>query len=72
MAIIYFIERVQPNQQKEKPHEASPRKPGLNFQDISLSGVTQEALNSSSNELWRVWNVYQRLNAQGFYWGMLI
>lgn len=57
--LIYFIERVQPNQQKEKLHEASPRKPGLNFQDISLSGVTQKALNSSSNELWHVWNVYQ-------------
>lgn len=44
---------------KKKPHEASPRKPGLNFQDISLSGVTQKALNSSSNELWHVWNVSQ-------------
>lgn len=51
VAIIYFIERVQSTRQKEKPHEVSPRKSGLNFQVTSLSGVTQKALNSSSNEL---------------------
>lgn len=56
------------NQQKEKPHDNEfQRKPGLSFQETSLSGVTQKALISSSgNDLWQhVWNVPQGSSSEG-------
>lgn len=51
MAVIYYRERIQSKVSKGTRCMGRNRKPGVSFQESFPSGLTQNALNSSSNKL---------------------